>query len=193
MTRRPRVSRGRSRSVTTFTEGEIMRSSLVVAFAALVFALPAQAQKSTKSDTESAIRGTGRYGTAGCGLGSLAFGDTPGAVQIFAATTNGFLGTQTFGITTGTSNCGTGLFADGTMKFVEANREALAKDISRGQGDAIGALAVINACEDSQKVGTALKASFGRIFPNDQVSNQDVTKAILETLHRDASIGCGHG
>jgi hypothetical protein len=169
-----------------------MRSSLVVAIAALAFALPAQAQSKTKTETENAIKGSGRYGTAGCGLGSMAFGDTAGAVQIFAATTNGIFGTQTFGITTGTSNCGPGLFADGTQKFVEANREALAKDISRGQGESIGALTVINACEDSHKVGTALKASFGRIFPNDQVSNQQVTKAILETLQSDASLGCFH-
>ena len=45
-----------------------------------------------------------KYGTAGCGLGSLVFGNQKGIVQIFAATTNGLFGSQTFGITTGTSN-----------------------------------------------------------------------------------------
>jgi hypothetical protein len=153
-----------------------------------LFALPAAAQS---SQTEQAIRGTGRYGSAGCGLGSMAFGNTPGGVQILAATTNGLFGTQTFGITTGTSNCGPGLFAMGTKNFVEANREALAKDISRGTGEAIGALTVINACEDSSKVGAALQKNFGAIFPDDQVSNDEVTRVILETLHSDASLGCG--
>ena len=105
---------------------------------------PAAAQ--TKREVQPPSRAPGKYGTAGCGLGSLAFGDTPGAIQILAATTNTLFGTQTFGITTGTSNCGTGLFAMGTKNFVEANREALAKDISRGEGEAIGALTVINAC-----------------------------------------------
>ncbi len=170
-----------------------MRSSLVVAIAALAFALPAQAQSKTKAETENAIRGTGRYGTAGCGLGSMAFGDTAGAVQIFAATTNGIFGTQTFGITTGTSNCGPGLFAMGTKNFVEANREALAKDISRGQGEAIGALTVINACADSSKVGSALQKNFKAIFPSEDASNEDVTQAILQTLHGDKSLGCGQG
>ncbi len=46
------------------------------------------------------------YGEAGCGLGSMIFGDSPGFVQVLAATTNGCSGSQTFGITTGTSNCG---------------------------------------------------------------------------------------
>jgi hypothetical protein len=162
--------------------------SLAVAVVALIVASPALAQ-----GTKSAIKGPGRYGTAGCGLGSLAFGDQPGAVQILAATTNALFGTQTFGITTGTSNCGSGIFAMGTRNFVDANREALAKDISRGQGEAIGALTWINACKDSAAVGAALQASFGKIFPSEQVSNEDVTKAILETLHTDKALGCGQG
>jgi DUF3015 family protein len=166
-----------------------MRSSLALAIAAVVFAFPAAAQ--SRAQTESAIKGTGKYGAAGCGLGSMAFGDTPGAVQILAATTNGLFGTQTFGITTGTSNCGPGLFAMGTKNFVEANREALAKDISRGEGEAIGALTVINACGDSHKVGAALQKNFKTIFPSESASNDDVTRAILETLHGDQSLGCG--
>ena len=175
-----------------------MKRILVVAFAALLFAGPAAAQEKSKAkrnvdETGQAIKGTGVYGLAGCGLGSMAFGDAPGAVQIFAATTNGFVGTQTFGITTGTSNCGPGLFAMGTKNFVEANREALAKDISRGQGDGIGALTVINRCGDSAKVGAALQRNFAGIFPNEAVTNDDVTKVILETLHGDAALGCSRG
>jgi hypothetical protein len=159
-----------------------MRISLALAAAAVLFAVPASAQ---------GIKGSGRYGTAGCGLGSMAFGDQPGGIQILAATTNGFFGTQTFGITTGTSNCGPGAFAQGTKNFVEANREAVAKDVSRGQGEAIGALSVINACQDSQAVGAALQKNFKAIFPSENASNEDVTKAILETLHADKSLGCG--
>lgn len=167
-----------------------MRISLAVAaLAAVLLAAPAAAQ-SNKQQTENAIRGSGRYGAAGCGLGSMAFGDTPGAVQILAATTNGLFGTQTFGITTGTSNCGTGLFAMGTKNFVEANREALAKDISRGEGEAIGALTVINRCESSRAVGAALQRNFKTIFPSEDASSDDVTKAILETLQAEKAAGC---
>ena len=143
------------------------------------------------NDTEKAIKGSGVYGTAGCGLGSLAFGSQPGGVQILAATTNSLFGTQTFGITTGTSNCGPGMFAMGTKNFVEANREALAKDISRGTGESIGAIAVINACSDSSKVGPALQKDFAAIFPSESASSDEVTAAILKTLHSDPALGCG--
>ncbi|MFT3917174.1 MAG: DUF3015 family protein [Anaeromyxobacteraceae bacterium] len=156
-----------------------MRKLLVVAAVAF-FAVPAFAQ----------VKGAGKYGTAGCGLGSMIFADQPGMVQIFAATTNGTFANQTFGITSGTLNCGSGMMAMGTKNFVDANREALAKDISRGQGEAIGALTVINACEDSSKVGAALQAQFKSIFPTAQATNDEVTAAILKTL-TDPAVGCG--
>ncbi|HSN90901.1 MAG TPA: DUF3015 family protein [Anaeromyxobacteraceae bacterium] len=161
--------------------------------ASLLLASPALGQSQTISDVEKGLKGSGRYGQAGCGLGSMAFGAQPGGVQVLAATTNALFGTQTFGITTGTSNCGPGLLAEGTRNFVDANREVLAKDISRGQGESIGALTWINGCADSQAVGTALQARFGRIFPSESVSNEDVTNAILEALHADPALGCARG
>ena len=170
-----------------------MRFPVTFALAALLVASPALGQSKTTKETTAALKGAGRYGTAGCGLGSMAFGAQPGAVQIFAATTNSLFGTQTFGITTGTSNCGPGLLAQGTKNFVDANREALAKDMARGQGEAIGALTWINGCQDSAAVGAALQASFSRIFPSDAATNEEVTAAILETLHADASLGCARG
>jgi hypothetical protein len=148
--------------------------------AALLLAPVASAQKSG-------------YGSAGCGLGSLVFGSQQGPVQILAATTNGTFGSQTFGITTGTSNCGPGVFAMGTKNFVEANREVLAKDAARGEGESIGALAVINECKDLRGVGAALQREFQSIFPSEEATSDEVAAAILRTLHSDESLGCGRG
>ena len=158
---------------------------IAIALVAILTATPAFAQ--------AGLKGSGSYGAAGCGLGSLIFGSQSGGVQILAATTNGTFASQTFGITTGTSNCGPGLLAMGTKNFVEANREVLAKDISRGQGEAIGALTAINSCKDSQAVGAALQKSFGEIFPSEKATNDEVTDAILRTLQSDASLGCARG
>ena len=60
----------------------------VLALLALLAAAPAFAQG-------GGLKGTGAYGTAGCGLGSLVFGNQAGAVQILAATTNGTFASQT--------------------------------------------------------------------------------------------------
>src|SRR3954464_7446787 len=74
------------------------------------------------ADADVTVSGTkSTYGTAGCGLGSLVFGDQKGAIQILAATTNTTFGTQTFGITTGTSNCvDTAAGSAGARIFTEA-------------------------------------------------------------------------
>jgi hypothetical protein len=155
---------------------------LLVAFGMALLALPALAAEKGAA-----------YGTAGCGLGSLVFGNQPGGVQVLAATTNGTSYSQTFGITSGTSNCGESAFASGTKDFVDANREAVAKDISRGQGEAIGALTQINMCSDSAAVGSALQKRFGEIFPTADAPTDAVTAEILKTLHEDKSLGCGQG
>ncbi len=91
--------------------------------------------------------GSGSYGVAGCGLGSLAFGNQPGFMQVFAATLNS-TGVQTFGITTGTSNCGAGVFAKEEINtFIQSNSVALENDIVRGQGETLSTLNNMLGCD----------------------------------------------
>lgn len=132
------------------------------------------------------------YGDAGCGLGSMAFGNEPGMIQVLAATTNGCFGTQTFGITTGTSNCGASKGAKGAKVFIEANREALAKDISRGNGETIATLTHITGCSDARAVGSTLQRNFTSIYPSASVSDDEVTEGILSTLKGEPALACGN-
>jgi hypothetical protein len=138
------------------------------------------------------IHGTGRYGTAGCGLGSLAFGDQKGAVQILAATTNGTFGTQTFGITSGTSNCGeSAVGTAGTKTFIEGNREALAKDAARGSGETIDTLTVLAGCKDAKAVGATLQKRFVDLFPGESAAPEKVSESVIGALRADSSLACG--
>jgi len=136
------------------------------------------------------IKGSGGYGAAGCGLGSMLFNKQPGIYQILASTTNGTFFSTTFGITTGTSNCGPSMMASGTRNFVEANREALAKDMSRGQGETIGALTWMAGCSDSRAVGASLQQRYSTIIPSEKASSQEIADKLLETLKADKSLGC---
>ena len=131
------------------------------------------------------------YGTAGCGLGSMLIGNKPGIVQIFASTTNGILGTQTFGITSGTSNCGSGGGASASTKnFVETNRAVVAKDIARGRGETIATLSTLAGCRDTGAVGTSLQKNFGRIFPDPAIADRDVALNVVSVLKSDGSLSC---
>jgi hypothetical protein len=134
----------------------------------------------------------GGYGTAGCGLGSILLGDKGGWYQIFAATTNDVVFfNQFFAITSGTSNCadgGPGLLS--AQAFIETNRQALATDISRGQGETIASLSQLAGCADPTVVGARLQASFPVIFPNAGVSDSMVSQNIVEILRADPTLAC---
>ena len=131
------------------------------------------------------------YGTAGCGLGSIIFGNSQGIVQIFAATTNGLFGTQTFGITTGTSNCvNTGLGSASAKAFIQANRETISKEIARGAGETIFSLTALAGCKDAASVGSALQQDFQSIFPNERVSDVDVSNSVVSSLQAHPELAC---
>lgn len=86
----------------------------------------------------------------GCGLGKLAWSDFKRqkdiAPQVLMATTNGTFGSQTFGISFGTSGCtndGKVWAEQKTDFFVAATFDNLAGDMARGQGEHLSALAVL--------------------------------------------------
>ena len=131
------------------------------------------------------------YGTAGCGLGSIIFGDKPGMIQILAATTNGSSGNQTFAITSGTSNCGSSEVTEASAKaFVETNREALAKDAAKGKGETISSLTTLAGCSDAAAVGATLQSNFQSIFPAASVTDQQVGQSVLDTLKAHPELSC---
>jgi hypothetical protein len=135
---------------------------------------------------------TGRgYGPAGCGLGSLIFEPNSGFTQIFAATTNGTFGSQTFGISSGTSNCSdTGGGSASAKAFVETNRTALAKDVARGQGETIESLSRLGGCGDARAVGASLQKNFDRVFPSATMSDSEVGTSVVDALRSDPALAC---
>jgi len=132
-----------------------------------------------------AVRG---YGQAGCGLGSLVFGAQKGAVQIFAATLNG-TGGQTFGMTSGTSNCRPAFGRDAT-DFIDANRMGLASDIARGEGETIVSLAAIYKCQNIGELSNVLKRNYGKIFPSSEVHAGEINQAIINAIKSETPKSC---
>jgi hypothetical protein len=112
-------------------------------------------------------------------------------VQIFAATTNGLFGTQTFGITSGTSNCvRMGAGSASAKAFIQANREVVAKEIARGSGETIASLSSLAGCGDVMAVGSVLQRDFAAIFPNEQVSDASVSESVVSSLLAHPELAC---
>lgn len=86
----------------------------------------------------------------GCGLGKLAWSDYSNqkniGPQVLMATTNGTFGSQTFGISSGTSGCtndGKVMAEHKTTVFAQLNFENLSQEMAQGQGEHLASLAVL--------------------------------------------------
>jgi hypothetical protein len=166
----------------------MIKSSIVIIGGLLLLSTQAFADNTA---APAPAAGGAKYGTAGCGLGSIIFGNKPGIVQIFAATTNGTSANQTFAITTGTSNCSDTSGGSASAKvYIQANREALSKDIARGQGETVRNLATLAGCGNPGGVGTTLQRNFSVIFPNASTPTDQVSDTILSTLKSDKTLAC---
>lgn len=120
------------------------------------------------------------YQAQGCGLGSTIWTDGSNlSHQILGSITNTSLsGNQTFGMTSGTSNCELEASGYAQTVFIEANKVALANDIARGQGDTLASLSRMYGCENHSAVGTVLKSNYETIFPSQNVSAQEIDSTI---------------
>ena len=121
----------------------------------------------------------GKYGAAGCGLGSMILGDQGGFMQVFAATTNGTSGNQTFGITSGTLNCaddGVALEDKEMQMFVEANIESLKQEMAQGQGENLDVLAGMYGFENDSAVefSSKVQSNYDAIVTSDAVTPSEL-------------------
>ncbi len=134
---------------------------------------------------ESLNNGNG-YGLAGCGIGSMVFGAKPGFIQVVAATLNGTAASQTFGITTGTSNCDIPKMGQSAAVYIEANKEIVMKDASRGEGETMSDLALIYNCSNTQLFSEKVQNNYSQIFNSANAS--DSSRAILNTIKSDTAL-----
>jgi len=148
------------------------------ASAALAFSIPVMAKD---------------YSAAGCGLGSMLFeGQSGVGPHVLAATTNGFYGTQTFAMSSGTLGCDTSqsITFHGALNYINDNMESVASAIALGEGEALLALADLFDVEadDRAHFAASLRANFADIYPDQNVSSIQVMSAIVGVMEADSSL-----
>ena len=127
----------------------------------------------------------------GCGLGKLAWSDFKRqkdiAPQVLMATTNGTFGSQTFGISFGTSGCtndGKVWAEHKTEVFVAATIENLAGDMARGQGEHLTSLAILlGVPTDHQQIfSTLVQERYRELIGRGETSPSALIKALDEAM-----------
>jgi len=155
--------------------------ALAVLASASAFAGPHS--RSSSSSSSSNLTSPGAYGVAGCGLGSLAFHDQRGPIQIVAATVNGTSGSQTFGITTGTSNCNDG--HNLIKAFIHSNYENLKVASARGEGESLTGLAAQYKCSNAEGFSKAVKSNYQDLFKS---NDPDTTQMGLDYMIKNSDL-----
>jgi hypothetical protein len=122
-------------------------------------------------------------GDAGCGLGSLIFTSNHKLTQLLAYTTNMSFGTQTFGITTGTSNCSSSGIAKVEKQdifYAESNFDHLTVEMAKGEGENLSAFAQILGCSDQYvgEFGKMTKQNYEKIFPSHKTTAVEMLQSV---------------
>lgn len=125
-------------------------------------------------------------GDAGCGLGSIVMQRNSKLSQTLAATTNGTLLSQVFGITSGTSNCSSSQLVYNeheAAKFAEANIEGLRVDFARGEGENLVAFSQLMGCgSSSTEFGQMTRAHYGEIFSSGSVGTVELIQNVKKQI-----------
>lgn len=128
----------------------------------------------------------------GCGPGTQIWRGSKGIPpKVLGATTNGSFGLQTFGITFGTIGCHAGgtVTADARVRaFTAANIDPLARDMARGEGEALASLAHLMGIAEGDRpaFGALVKGHFAELFPSDDVESSEVLATLERVLAADA-------
>jgi hypothetical protein len=130
----------------------------------------------------------------GCGVGSMLFkGQSGVAAQVLAVTTNGSTGNQTFGISSGTLGCTQDGVVHSNMKtamFIGNNKDALARDMSVGNGETLASLSHLMGVKEADQAAfnRVTKDNVARIFAKDNVTTQQIVASLRNVLASNATL-----
>lgn len=133
-------------------------------------------------------------GGNGCGWGNMLLEGKSGLpVHLLATLINGTSYNATFGMTTGTNGCNTNvkLSYDGkALVMTHGMMDEVAANAAVGEGDALTALAVVLGIQPEDRPAFARLAhdNFSKLFPNADVTSEDVVTTLMGLMKQDARL-----
>ena len=131
----------------------------------------------------------GNHPMAGCGLGYLLMSnkDNDKVTQVLGATTNGTFGTQTFGISSGTSGCtedGAVKMARATEVYTEVNLASLRREIAQGHGEYVDTLASLLGASEANRPALVkyMQSEYASLFPTANTSSAEMLNVLSQKL-----------
>ena len=131
------------------------------------------------------------FAQPGCGVGAMIWKGQSGiAPHVLAATTNGTVGNQAVGMTTGTLGCQTNQSVQSMAMYMDSNIDKVARDMSRGSGENLDTLAVLLGVDEADRdtFRKVLQDTFATIFPRPDTTSGEAVAAIVPLLATHESL-----
>jgi len=155
--------------------GGIMKKLSIVGLAAIIM--------------PSLALAAGNHPMAGCGLGYLLLShqDNQKVTQVLGATTNGTFGSQTFGISSGTSGCtedGAVKLARATEVFAEVNLDSLRAEMAAGHGEYVDTFASLLGATDATRPQMVqfFHSQYAELFPTAGTTSTELLNRLSAKL-----------
>ena len=149
---------------------------LLGALAGILFSVPA-------------VYAVGNHPMAGCGLAYMLFAkdNNSKGTQILAGTTNGIYGTQTFGITSGTSGCtedGALAFNKEVEVYASINLTNLSEEMAKGEGEYVIAFTSLLGASDETRPAMLkfFQVNYTKFFPSEETNSIEMLDVLREEL-----------
>ncbi len=129
----------------------------------------------------------GNHPMGGCGLGYLLLAnkDNDKITQVLGATTNGTFGSQTFGISSGTSGCtqdGAVKMVRATEVFVDVNFDSLRREMAAGNGEYVNTLASMLGATDTTSMVRFFQTEYQSLFPQAGTTSAEMLQTLAQKL-----------
>ncbi|MBK8870083.1 MAG: DUF3015 family protein [Elusimicrobia bacterium] len=136
-----------------------------------------------------ALADKGNYPMAGCGLAYILFSkeNNSQGVQILAGTTNNIYGTQSFGITSGTSGCSEGGLFKASREaevYAEVNFKSLQRDVAAGNGEYLNTLAGLLGVSEARRTDffQLARVRYPQIFPSAEAGSSEMLEGLSRAI-----------
>ena len=162
---------------------------LLAAVLAAAFPLAAFAQQyGNRNANETTVENVGT-----CGLGSKLFKGNSGLGAQEGAITTNSAGSNTLGVSSGTSGCTQNGVVRSTWRssnFLGSNKDRLAHDIAKGQGETLQSFAALIGIpnRDRPTFYRVAQRNFARIFPTSNVTTAQVLASLRQVLAENPTL-----
>lgn len=133
-------------------------------------------------------------GGPGCGWGNALMEGSSGlGAHLVASSVNGTYGNATIGMTFGTNGCsvdGAITYGGESLVWFDNVLEEYSTDVAVGEGETLNAVAVMVGIEqqDREHFGKIMHSNFSQLFPDTEVTSQEVMDSMIALMSSDSTL-----